>query len=234
MYENVFKRVEKKYLISEEQKKLLLKKIKDKLVKDVYYESTICNIYFDTTNDDLIINSLEKPEFKEKVRLRSYKVPTLKDEVFLEIKEKYKGVVGKRRLKMTLEDYYNYIEKKEYDKNIQIMKEINYYFEYYSLKPAIFIAYDRISYRGLDDYNLRITLDSNLRSRYDNLRLEYGDTGEKYFDKNFYIMEIKTLGAMPLWLVESLSELKIYPISFSKYGRIHEKKIKKERLDYVK
>ncbi|MBQ9072009.1 MAG: polyphosphate polymerase domain-containing protein [Bacilli bacterium] len=234
MYENVFKRVEKKYLLSEEQRKLLFEKINQNLVKDKYYKSTICNIYFDTINDDLIINSLEKPKFKEKVRLRSYKVPTLEDEVFLEIKAKFKGVVGKRRLKMSLESFYDYLEKNEYDKNLQIMKEINYYFEYYSLKPAIFIAYDRISYRGCDDDNLRITLDSNLRSRYDNLRLEDGDMGEKYFDKKTYIMEIKTLGAMPLWLVRSLSELKIYPTSFSKYGRIHEKKIEKERLEYAK
>lgn len=234
MYENVFKRVEKKYLISEEQKRLLLKQININLKKDEYYKSTICNIYFDTVNDDLIINSLEKPEFKEKVRLRSYKVPTLQDEVFLEIKEKYKGIVGKRRLKMTLGAFYDYLEKKEYDKNIQIMKEINYYFEYYSLKPTIFIAYDRISYRGKDNDNLRITLDSNLRSRYNNLRLEYGDIGEKYFDNKVYIMEIKTLGAMPLWLVKSLLELKIYPTSFSKYGRIHERKIEKEKRNYAK
>lgn len=234
MYENIFKRVEEKYLLTKNQKQLLLEKISPYLKKDEFYESTICNVYFDNQNNDLIINSLEKPIFKEKLRLRSYQVPDLTDEVFLEIKEKYKGVVGKRRIKMTLKEFYNYYEKQEYDKNNQIMKEIDYYFRYYELKPAIYIAYDRKSYRGKEDKNLRITIDSNLRSRYEDLKLELGDAGKKYFKEEFYIMEIKTLGAMPLWLVRSLSELKIYPTSFSKYGKIYEKENKqKEELIYA-
>ena len=171
----------------------------------------------------MIINSLEKPPFKSKVRVRSYGVPTLKDEIFIEIKNKYNGIVEKRRIKMPLKDFYEYETKKKFDKNNQIMREIDYYFKYYKLKPAIFIAYDRISYRGKKDNNLRITLDNNLRSRNNNLRLELGDNGENYFDKNFYIMEIKTLNSMPLWLVQSLSKLKIYPTSCSKYGKIYEK-----------
>lgn len=234
MYENVFKRVEEKYLLTKTKHELLFEKINSYLKKDEYYESTICNIYFDNYNNDLIVNSLEKPIFKEKLRLRSYQVPKLDDEVFLEIKEKYKGVVGKRRIKMTLQEFYNYYEKNEYDKNNQIMKEIDYYFKYYNLKPSIYIAYDRKSYRAKEDNNLRITIDSNLRSRYENLKLELGDTGKNYFEEEHYIMEIKTLGAMPLWLVRSLSELEIYPISFSKYGKIYEKENKqKEELIYA-
>ena len=53
----------------------------------------------------------------------------------------------------------------------------------------------------------------------------------KYFKENYYIMEIKTLGSIPLWLVKTLSELKIYPVSFSKYGKIYTKK--KEELVYA-
>ena len=94
----------------------------------------------------------------------------------------------------------------------------------------MYVGYDRLSYKGKDDPCLRITFDSNLRSRYDNLRLEFGDSGEKYFDDDIYIMEIKTLDSMPFWLIDALSELKIYPISFSKIGRIYSDKIK-EGLD---
>ena len=114
------------------------------------------------------------------------------------------------------------------------MKEINYYFEYYHLVPTIYIAYDRKSYRARNDENLRITIDANLRSRNSDLKLELGDAGKKYFDENYYIMEIKTLSSMPLWLVRSLSELKIYPTSFSKYGSIYQKnKLKKEECMYA-
>ena len=114
------------------------------------------------------------------------------------------------------------------------MKEINYYFEYYHLVPTTYIAYDRKSYRARNDENLRITIDANLRSRNSDLKLELGDAGKKYFDQNYYIMEIKTLSSMPLWLVRSLSELKIYPTSFSKYGSIYQKnKLKKEECMYA-
>ena len=232
MYNNIFKRVEIKYLIATKQKKLLLKEINNYIEKDLYYESTICNIYYDNDNNELIINSLEKPPFKSKVRIRSYGVPSLKDEIFVEIKNKYNGVVEKRRVKMPLEEFYNYEKKRKIIKNNQIMKEIDYYFKYYKLKPAIFIAYDRVSYRGKFEEDLRITIDSNLRSRSNNLKLELGDKGEKYFDKEYYIMEIKTLNSMPIWLVKSLSKLKIYPTSCSKYGKIYEKNKSKGEFIY--
>lgn len=119
MYENVFQRVEQKYLLDEQQKQLLFEKINHYLKKDPFYESTICNIYFDNENHDLIVHSLEKDIFKEKIRIRSYQVPSLKSEVFLEIKEKYNGIVGKRRVKMTLEEFYRYYEKHEFDKQNQ-------------------------------------------------------------------------------------------------------------------
>ena len=223
MYENIFKRVEEKYLLTKEQYVALFENISDKIEKDKYFETTICNIYFDNENDDLIVNSLEKPIYKHKVRLRSYDVPKLSDDVFLEIKFKFKNVVGKRRIKVKLSDFKKYLKGKEYDGNNQIMKEIDYLFKLYKLEPAYFIAYDRLSYQECGNRNLRITIDTNLRSRRDNLSLELGDEGKLYFDEELYIMEIKTLGAMPLWLVESLSSLKIYPVSFSKYGSIYKK-----------
>ena len=226
MFESIFKRVEEKYLLTEEEKNNLFKRINKYITHDCYYKSTICNIYFDNKNKDLIVNSLEKPEFKEKIRIRSYDIPKIDDYVFLEIKEKYKGVVGKRRIKIKLRDFYNYLKTHKYDKHDQIMNEINYYFEYYNLEPSVFIGYDRLSYRGIDNKELRITIDTNLRSRFDNLKLELGDAGKKLFHDKYYIMEIKTLGSMPLWLVRSLSELKIYPVSFSKYGKIYEEDFK--------
>ena len=223
MGQNIFKRIEEKYLLTKKEKDLLLDMINSYIEKDQYYESVICSIYFDNCNNDLIINSIEKPKYKDKVRLRSYGVPGLDDFVFLEIKNKYKGVVGKRRVKLKLKDYYDYIKNNIYDENNQIMKEIDYLFKYYDLVPKMFIAYDRNSYKGTIDSDLRITFDFNLRSRRNNLRLEYGDSGDKYFDRECYIMEIKTLNAMPLWLVRCLSSLEIYPVSFSKDGCVYKK-----------
>ena len=224
MYNKIFKRVEIKYLLNEDEKNKLFASISPYLEEDEYFESTIGNIYFDNFNNDLIVTSMEKPRFKEKVRVRSYKTPKDNtDEVFLEIKNKFNGIVGKRRIKMKLNDYYKLINGEEINDNSQIVKEIKYHLDYYDLQPKIYIAYDRLSYKGVLDNNLRITFDSNLRSRRNDLKLESGSYGEYYFDSPHYIMEIKTLDSLPLWLTKILSELKIYPKSFSKYGSIYQK-----------
>lgn len=226
---NVFKRVEKKYLLSEDLYQKLFEKINNYITVDTYNFSTICNIYFDTDDYLLVNRSIEKPIYKEKVRLRSYGVPKKNSKVFLEIKKKYKGVVGKRRVSAPLKEFYTYFDTGKYPNvDTQIMNEINYCFKFYNLKPKVFLAYDRYSYKGKDDSNFRITFDKNIRSRTDNLYLEKGDNGMILLDKNCYIMEVKTLGAYPLWFAQILSELNIYPTSFSKYGNVYKKQIFKK------
>lgn len=226
---NVFKRVEKKYVLSEDLYQKLFEKINNYITVDTYDFSTICNIYFDTDDYLLVNRSIEKPIYKEKVRLRSYGVPKKNSKVFLEIKKKYKGVVGKRRVSAPLKEFYTYFDTGKYPNvDTQIMNEINYCFKFYNLKPKVFLAYDRYSYKGKDDSNFRITFDKNIRSRTDNLYLEKGDNGMLLLDKNCYIMEIKTLGAYPLWFAQILSELNIYPTSFSKYGNVYKKQIFKK------
>ncbi len=234
MYDAHFQRVEQKYLITKEQKEELLKRINNYIEKDIYFESKIHNIYFDTDICELVDRSVSKPIFKDKFRIRSYKRPSVNDEVFLEIKIKYKGVVGKRRTKMKLCDFYHFLKCKKNDSDDQILKEFNYYFRFYNLIPVIFIAYDRLSYRGIDDKSLRITLDTNLRSRRDNLRLEKRARNVNYFEEDMYIMEIKCLNSLPLWLVDTLSHMNIYPRGFSKYGKIYEEEGRKEIFKNVK
>lgn len=224
MYINNFQRVEEKYVITKEDKEKLLKTIGNYIKEDEYFKSEIHNIYFDNKNNDLIINSLEKPIYKDKFRIRSYGIPKYNDYVFLEMKTKYKGVVGKRRIKVRLNEIEDYLENNKETDN-KILKEIKYYYKFYNLQKAIYIAYDRESYKGKEDSNLRITFDSNLRSRRNDLNFKEIKM-KKYFNKDYYIMEIKTIGALPLWLARSLSKLEIYPTSFSKYGKIYEREMK--------
>ena len=228
MYENVFERIEKKYLLTETQYQKLFLNISEYIEKNKYFETTVCNIYFDNDQEELINTSIDKPIYKHKVRLRSYGIPKQNDDVFLEIKSKFKKIGNKRRIKMKLSDFNKYIRKNIFNNN-QIMREIDYLFKFYKLKPFYFIAYDRKSYSEKNNENLRITIDTNLRSRSDKLKLEYGDKGKMYFKEKIYIMEIKTLGAMPLWLVKNLSALEIYPVSFSKFGSIYKKDMEEEK-----
>lgn len=223
---NVFRRVEKKYLLTKDEYKLLITKIKEFIEPDIYEYSTICNIYFDSDDYLLVNRSIEKPIYKEKIRLRSYGIPNKNQKVFLEIKKKYKGIVGKRRISILLNDFYEYIETGTIPKcNKQIMNEIDYCFKLYKLKPKVFLAYDRHSYRAIEDKNFRITFDENIRSRLDNLYFEKGDNGNLLMENGECIMEIKTLGSFPLWFTKILTSLKIYPKSFSKYGNVYKKQI---------
>ncbi|MDD3187641.1 MAG: polyphosphate polymerase domain-containing protein [Bacilli bacterium] len=217
---STFQRIEKKYLINQKTYDTLLQKLKEQITPDSYFKSTICNVYFDTNHNDLIVRSLDKPVYKEKLRLRSYGIPNMDSIVFLEIKKKYKSIVNKRRIQLKLKDFYKY---KNNNPKTQIEKEIDYFFKIYDVKPALYLAYDRLAYIGVNDSSLRITFDNNIRSRRFDLNLEKGDFGNKLLSDDTYLMEIKINNTYPLWLVRILSDLKIYPTSFSKYGKIYEK-----------
>ena len=224
MIQRVFRRTETKYLLSEQEQQKLLELIEPYLVKDQYFKNTNCSLYFDDKDNTLAIRSLEKPLYKEKVRLRSYGVPTLEDTVFLEIKKKFNGIGGKRRVPIKLKDFYAWqqgnMKQPLSPENPQISEELKYLFQTYGLKPALYLAYDRTSYADRDDPHFRVTFDKDVRSRRTNLNLESGDNGEKYFKNREIVMEVKAGGAYPLWFARALSRLKIYPATFSKYGRV--------------
>ncbi len=238
METKVFDRVEKKYLITSAQKKKLLKTIKKYMQPDGYHKSEVYNIYFDNDNYDLIIQSIDHPEFKEKLRARSYGGY---DRVFLEIKTKIKGIdanVGyKRRVMITHKDFAELVDGKttlaelsarsiENNNDLQIAKEVDYLISHFNLKPKILVYYDRESYKGED--NLRITFDENLKYSHQNLSFTKGKRDKIYFkDKRNVIMEVKAHGIIPLWLAEIMSAEKIYPQQFSKIGKVYEK-IRKE------
>lgn len=224
MIQRVFRRTEIKYLISPEKCQKLFELIEPYLIKDQYFKNTNCSLYFDDEANTLAIRSLEKPLYKEKVRLRSYGVPTLDDVVFLEIKKKFNGVGGKRRVPVKLKDFYlwqqNNMNFPLSPENPQISAELKHLFKTYDLKPALFLAYDRFSYSDRQNPQFRITFDKNVRSRQTDLHLECGDHGENYFKHGEIVMEVKAEHAYPIWFVRALSRLQIYPASFSKYGRV--------------
>ena len=228
MIQTVFNRIEKKYVLTKLQAERLIKKINENIKSGEYPYSKICNIYFDTKSNELIRKSLEKPVYKEKIRLRSYGIPNKEDRVFLEIKKKFDGTVIKRRIALNLQEAYEYLDKgKKPNRNNQILNELDYCFKKYNLEPSMYISYERYSYAGKEDENFRITFDTNIISRDYDLKLDKGDYGLKLFGENTYLLEVKALNSMPLWFTRALSELKIYPISFSKYGKIYENKLLK-------
>lgn len=221
-FNQVFQRKEIKYLLDEEKYQLLEAAIAPYFQMDQYGKHTICNIYYDTEQDDLIRASLEKPVYKEKFRLRSYGVPGSEATVFLEIKKKYKGIVYKRREGLKLQEAEAFLNERIYpQKDTQILREIDYLFRYYKPEPKLFLAYDRMAYFGKQDPELRMTFDTGIRFRRDRLALAAGDEGEKLLEDSSHLLEIKVPDAFPVWLSEVLSELEIFPVSFSKYGTVY-------------
>lgn len=224
--QSVFRRKEMKYLLTPGQYGDFRQMIADRIEQDQYGLHTICSIYFDSSDDHIIRTSLNKPVYKEKLRLRSYGVPKDGDsQVFLELKKKYKGIVYKRRIPLTLEAAENYIYRDIPPEQSQIFREIDYFRRLYNVYPKIFIGYDRIVMYGIEDNALRLTFDFNIRCRRDNLKLTDGDSGNFIIPEGYALMEIKIAGAIPLWLSDILTELKIYPVSFSKYGEFYKKEL---------
>ena len=220
-FKDVFQRIEVKYLLDDIQYNELMKRLEGMAAIDSYGETSILNIYFDTPDFKLIERSLEKPKYKEKLRLRTYGKASDDTNAFIEIKKKYKGVVYKRRISMPYAKAIDYlVNGKEPETKSQISSEIDYFLQYYKgIRPAMAISYDRIAMAGIEDPDLRITFDRNIRWRTENLSLSEGNVGKDILLPGQHLMELKIAGAMSMELARILDELNIRKISFSKYGR---------------
>lgn len=232
LYQSVFERYEKKYVITGTQKEKLLAAINGKLVPDEFGESTVCNLYFDTPDYRLIRASMERPVYKEKLRLRSYGIPDENSNAFVELKKKYKGVVYKRRINMTYGEAVDFLCRRNFPRaDTQVYGEIAYFMGFYrSLRPTVSIFCDRTAYFSSEDRNVRVTFDRNIRFRNQMLDLSTGSQGVKLLDSGLYVMEVKTLGSVPLWFSSALDGLEIYPRAFSKYGKAYEMMFKQPLL----
>jgi SPX domain protein involved in polyphosphate accumulation len=183
----------------------------------------IINLYYDTDDNALIRNSLAKPAYKEKLRLRAYGTPDSESTVYAEIKKKVNGAVNKRRSAMKPAEAYDFLasgtlpECKPY-MNRQVMAEIAYFLECNDVKPALYLAYERIAYFDAAEQDLRVSFDTEIRARRSDLRLESGAYGEALLGEGECLMEIKTSRSIPIRLCRLLSEYEIYPRPFSKYG----------------
>ncbi len=235
MIQQVFERYEKKYLVTREQYYRLIERMLPMMQPDQYGKHLICNIYFDTPDYQLIRTSLEKPVYKEKIRLRSYGIPAEADTVYLELKKKYDGIVYKRRVDMTLQDARKYLWygiRPEIES--QVFREIDYAYQFYQAKPMVYLAYERIAFSGREDPELRVTFDMNIRARDCCLELGKDTYGDWLLEPGKYLMEIKIPGAMPVWMSRVLSELRIYPVSFSKYGTYYKDFLVGRQLEGVR
>lgn len=224
----VMKRYELKYLVSPQQAEYLKKKLEGRMQPDEYGKTSIASLYYDTPDARLVRASLEKPLFKEKIRLRSYGPADEKSPVFLELKRKAFGIVYKRRIQSTIPEVNRFFDSGSGSfPGSQITREIQTFRDYYGiLVPACLIIYDRTAYYETDG-DLRLTIDENPRYRMTDLGLDKSMEGISLLPDGWSVLEIKVQEAMPLWLSDILSGGQIYKTSFSKYGEAYKRQLLK-------
>ena len=218
----VMQRVEWKYILSAEQTEFFRERLKGHMEPDAYGLTTIQSLYYDTPDRRLVRTSIEKPEFKEKIRLRAYGRATDASPVFLELKRKAFGIVYKRRVQATVPEVKRFFAGEPVlDEDGQIDREMIYFRDYYKkLEPACMILYDRTAYYEPDG-DLRLTIDRNPRYRTDALSFDLAPVGIALLAPGDTILEIKVQDTIPLWLVRILSEGNIKRGSISKYGEAY-------------
>ncbi len=219
-FQTVFKRYELKYLITKAQKEVLIQAMIPHMEPDGYGSSTVRNLYFDTDTYLLIRRSIEKPAYKEKLRLRCYGTAEPGSIVFAELKKKYKSIVYKRRISLPCKEAMEWITGENHCRNhTQISDEVDYFLDYYGpLHPTVFLSYEREAFYSKDSSDFRVTFDDNILVRQKDLSLSVEPYGTPILSEDKVLMEIKCSGGIPLWMTEILSREHIYKTSFSKYG----------------
>ena len=234
MAKTVFERTEKKYRLTAEQYEAVLEGMLRHMRVDSYGETTICSVYYDDGTDRLIRASIERPVYKEKIRVRAYGIPSAQSTVFVELKKKFKGVVYKRRAGMKLSEAESYLAGGSHPgESTQILREITWVRDFYKPVPRAYIAYDRTALECPENPSLRVTFDRDLRARSHDLSLALGDHGQRLLPEGERIMEIKAPGAMPLWMTELLTANKVYPTRFSKYGTYYQSLLNNKENNHV-
>ena len=215
----IFKRYEIKYLINKVQYDMIKKEMDSYMMADVHGRSTILSLYFDTPDYLLVRRSLEHPVYKEKLRLRSYGTADSDSLVFVELKKKYDSIVYKRRIAMTQHNADDYLLRGKPAPDSQITREIDYFLSFYNeIRPSVLLSYQREAFYSKCNQDFRITFDNQILWRNYDLSLCKGIYGMPLLENDQILMEIKTSGAIPMWLVQILSREKIFKTSFSKYG----------------
>ena len=223
-FQTVFERYELKFLLTEEQKKKVLQAMEPYMALDQYGRTVIRNIYLDTDHYRLARHSIEKPAYKEKLRIRSYDRAEPGSTVFVELKKKYKKIVYKRRISLPEEEAMKWVLGERFcHTDTQISEEVDYFLKYYEfLRPVAFLSYEREAFYSKDQSDFRVTFDDTILCRQEDLSLESEVYGTPLLPKGKILMEIKCSGGIPMWMTRVLSEEHIYKTSFSKYGTAYQ------------
>lgn len=224
---NTFQRMEKKTTLPTALARDFRARIASRMLPDDNCPDgepyTVCNLYYDADDDRVIRRSVELPYYKEKLRLRSYGVPTPDSAVFLELKKKQDGVGTKRRAKLTLREAEAFLEEGSFPAGLsyideQVLREVTYYRSHKPVAPRVYISYRRAAFHDREDPSFRVTFDTDLLSRRHDLRLDAGRYGDPLLTPGTTLLEVKFRGAVPFWFARAMSDFGLSFHTFSKVG----------------
>ncbi len=233
-----FKRYELKYFLSDDAYHVLMERAAEYMDFDAYCKNRssypLYNLYFDTPDHSIMLDSLAKPYYKEKLRIRSYVCdPNDDTKVFVELKKKINKIVCKRRVVLPFGQAKAFLkgqtiqisEGKSAYISKQVLKEIDRFRSFYrgDVRPYSYLAYDRVAMFGKDNKDFRLTFDQNIRAHLED-RIAFDDNSDssQLLPQGIYLMEIKISGAIPMWLSRAMSDLHVQPCSFSKIGKAYQ------------
>lgn len=225
-----FNRFELKYYLPLDKAQKFRDDISNYLEADSYGDDSgnyaVTSLYYDSPQHDFYWEKMEGIKFRRKLRIRYYESQEQLDddsEVFIEIKQRLDKVTQKRRLVLALKDALNLagFQDQIADLSIEdkaVAEEIRTMGWQYSLKPATIVSYFRQAFVGTDyDLGLRVTFDTNLRYRANDLDLKSKSLGKYLFPADMVVMEVKANERVPYWLTELVAEHNIRLIRVSKY-----------------
>lgn len=244
-YQDDFKRKEVKYRLTAAQAARMRTLLASRMQADAYGSTLITSMYYDTRERSMIARSLEKPLYKEKLRLRRYGRRDDAAPVFVELKKKYKGIVYKRRVAVSAGAASLFMAGAPYEraiarwplpdaalqataasaKSCQIAAEIAACVQRTGpVMPSISIACERVAWAPLPDAadaaGVRVTFDSRIRYR-DLFQPQPQRVSVPIIGAGEELMEVKVPGAYPLWLAEAIDAIGAKPTSYSKYGQAY-------------
>ncbi len=228
--EESFARVETKFLLDTSQAAAMEAGLRLRGFDHLDFGSPkVHSLYYDTWDYALIRASLDRPAYKEKLRLRAYGEQGLMDKSFVEVKKKYRGVVYKRRAALPLDAAVEGLFMARLPEEAgQVGREAVWLVKRYGLMPAAVISYERDAWCAPDGSGIRVTLDRNLTFRDRDLSLNARALGLPILPAGQRLMEVKTGRACPVWLARLLRETGAQRVHFSKYGLAYQMYIRPE------
>lgn len=231
MAQEIFKRYELKFIITRAEHATLREKILPRMTYDTYGDPegkyNIVTLYYESSDKKVYYETMNRLRFRQKLRLRVYDQADLSSNAFIEIKQKFRNVVNKRRTMIPLGEAYEVLSQPYNEQliqnvnasNHQILREALHFKDLYKLEPATVVSYDRQAFSGVaeSEKDLRVTFDYNLMCRSNDLALENGPDGLRFVDEDMVILEVKVSNSVPFWLARTLSELGFARQGFSKF-----------------